>query len=100
MRNATINMSSKIDEVLGVLTGVWNEYDADGWHIVKTPFFVAMSATLKSGKNLLPIAPKKTASAVWTGLSNSGAVFVKAGQKVIELPEDAYVEINLFGATL
>ena len=32
MRNAIITGSSKTSDIVGVLTGVWNEYDERGWH--------------------------------------------------------------------
>ena len=58
MRNAIITGSSKTSDIVGVLTGVWNEYDERGWHIVKTPFFVSLSATLQAGPQILPVTPR------------------------------------------
>ena len=53
MRSALINSNSPKEDVWGVLTGIWNEYDEREWHVVKTPFMVAMTATLDAGPNML-----------------------------------------------
>lgn len=100
MRNGIINAGSPHQDVLGVLTGVWNEYD-DGpnkeWHIVKTPFFIHMSAVLKAGRNQLPIAPTRTCALYWTSKDNSASVVCRIGETGFDIPENAFCEITMYG---
>lgn len=98
MRSAIINGGSSTQDVLGVLTGVWNEYEERGWHIVKTPFFVSMTATLSAGPQILPVVPRRPCILRWAnGFGNSGNIAIKAKQKDFTLPENAVVQIELFG---
>ncbi len=97
MRNAVINGGSPKEEVLGVLTGVWNEYDDREWHVVKTPFMVAMVATLKAGPQILPVAPPRTSLLSWSNAEHSGSLVLKAKDKNFSLPENAVVQAIMFG---
>lgn len=97
MRNAIITGSSKTSDIVGVLTGVWNEYDERGWHVVKTPFFVSLSATLQAGPQILPVTPRRAAVLSWANANNSGVIVIKAMDRNFVLPENAVVETTLFG---
>lgn len=97
MRNAVINGGSPKEDVLGVLTGVWNEYDYREWHVVKTPFMVAMVATLKAGPQILPVAPPRTSLLSWANAEHSGSLVLKAKDKNFSLPENAVVQAIMFG---
>ena len=97
MRNAVINGGSPKEDVLGVLTGVWNEYDDREWHVVKTPFMVAMVATLKAGPQILPVAPPRTSLLSWANAEHSGSLVLKAKDKNFSLPENAVVQAIMFG---
>lgn len=97
MRNALINMNSPKEDVLGVLCGVWNEYDDREWHVVKTPFMVAMTATLPAGPQILPVAPPRTSILNWANAEHSGCVVLKAKDKTFSLPEKAVVQAIMFG---
>ena len=97
MRNAVINSSSPMSDVLGVLTGVWNEYDDREWHVVKTPFMVALTATLKAGPQILPVAPPRTSLLSWANAEHSGSLVLKAKDKNFSLPENAVVQAIMFG---
>ena len=97
MRNAVINGGSPKEDVLGVLTGVWNEYDDREWHVVKTPFMVAMIATLKAGPQILPVAPPRTSLLSWANAEHSGSLVLKAKDKNFSLPENAVVQAIMFG---
>ena len=102
MRNAIINGSSPREEVLGVLTGVWNEYNAGlnkAFHIVKTPFFVAITASLQAGNHILPVAPNNTAMLHWASKDNSGHIVIKARSTQFTLPEAAVIEVTYWGNT-
>ena len=102
MRSGVINANSPMQDVLGVLTGIWNQYKAGPnkeWTRVKCPLFVHMDAVLQKGRNELPIAPQKTCALYWTAKDSSGSVVCRVGQTGFELPENAYVEITMFGST-
>lgn len=97
MRSCIINGSSPMSDVLGVLTGVWNEYDDREWHVVKTPFMVALTATLKAGPQILPVAPPRTSLLSWANAEHSGSLVLKAKDKNFSLPENAVVQAIMFG---
>ena len=97
MRNAVINGGSPKEDVLGVLTGVWNEYDDREWHVVKTPFMVALTATLNAGPQILPVAPPRTSLLSWANAEHSGSLVLKAKDKNFSLPENAVVQAIMFG---
>ena len=97
MRNAVINGGSPKEDVWGVLTGVWNEYDDREWHVVKTPFMVAMVATLNAGPQILPVAPPRTSLLSWANAEHSGSLVLKAKDKNFSLPENAVVQAIMFG---
>lgn len=97
MRNAVINGGSPKEEVWGVLTGVWNEYDDREWHVVKTPFMVALTATLNAGPQILPVAPPRTSLLSWANAEHSGSLVLKAKDKNFSLPENAVVQAIMFG---
>lgn len=102
MRSGVINANSPMQDVLGVLTGIWTETNIGPnkeWHICKTPFFIHMDAVLQKGRNELPIAPQKTCALYWTAKDSSGSVVCRVGQTGFDLPENAYVEITMFGST-
>ena len=97
MRSGIINANSPREDIWGALTGVWNEYDERGWHIVKTPFFVSLSATLQAGPQILPVTPRRAAVLSWANANANGIVVLKALDRNFVLPENAVVEITLFG---
>lgn len=97
MRNAVINGGSPKEDVWGVLTGVWNEYDDREWHVVKTPFMVALTATLNAGPQILPVAPTRTSLLSWANAEHSGSLVLKAKDKNFSLPENAVVQAIMFG---
>ena len=97
MRSGIINAGSSKEDVLGILTGVWNEYDDREWRVVKTPFMVAMTATLKAGPQILPVAPPRTSLLSWANAEHSGSLVLKAKDKNFSLPENAVVQAIMFG---
>lgn len=102
MRNGIVNANSPKEDIWGTLTGVWNEYDTGlnkAWHVVKTPFFVHMEAVLEAGRNELPVVPVRTCAIAWTSKDKSGSVVCRVGETGFDLPENAFVEITMFGTT-
>ena len=97
MRSAIINSGSKKEDIYGVLTGVWNEYNDREWHVVKTPFFIAMTATLDAGPNMLPVTPPRTSLLSWANSAHSGSLVIKAKNRNFTMPEKAVVQVIMFG---
>ena len=97
MRNGIINAGSSKEDVLAVLTGTWNEYNDRGWHIVKTPFFVALSGTFQAGRQQLPGKPKTACLLTWANANGDGHVVIPALATGFDLPENAIVNLTLFG---
>lgn len=102
MRNGIINSNSPKEDVWGMLTGIWNEFDAGNnkeWHVVKTPFFLHMEATLEAGRHELPFPPNSTKALEWTAADESGRVVLHAGDTGFTLPRNAFCEVTMFGTT-
>lgn len=97
MRNGIINEGSSKEDVLAVLTGTWNEYNEREWHVVKTPFMVAMTATLDAGPNMLPVTPPRTSLLSWANSAHSGSLVLKAKDRNFTMPEKAVVQVLMFG---
>ena len=97
MRSALINSNSPKEDVWGVLTGIWNEYDERERHVVKTPFMVAMTATLDAGPNMLPVTPPRTSLLSWANSAHSGSLVLKAKDRNFTMPEKAVVQVLMFG---
>lgn len=100
MRNGIINENSPKQDVWGILTGIWCEMDAGPnkeWHVVKTPFMVAMTATLDAGPNILPVTPPRTSLLSWANSAHSGSLVIKAKDRNFTMPEKAVVQVIMFG---
>lgn len=100
MRNGVINAGSPREDIWGVLTGIWNEYDTGNnkeWHVVTTPFFIHCDAVLKAGRNQLPFKPNRTTALSWTSKDNFGSVVCRVGETGFDIPENAFVEVTMYG---
>ena len=102
MRSGVINSNSPMQDVLGILTGIWNYYKGGAnkeWTIVKCPLFIHMEAVLEAGRHELPIAPNSTKALHWTSKDSSGGVVIRAGETGFTIPQNAFCEITMFGTT-
>ena len=98
MYSGLIGKTSPTVDVLTVLTGTWDERDAGDWHVVMTPFFTILTATLPEGQRPLAYKVKKPMPAILFGNSgNVTAIAVKPGQDAIVLPEAGVVQVQVFG---
>lgn len=97
MRSGIINETSKLTDIVGVLTGSWYEYDRMGWHVVKTPFVLSMSGSFAAGPVEFPTIPNRYGIARWANDTASGNILVKPKQTNIVLPENAFVDITIYG---
>lgn len=100
MRSGVITSNSPMRDVLGILTGIWNQYKAGAnkaWTVVKCPLFIHMEAVLNAGRNELPFAPNDTKALSWTSKDRSGSVIIRAGETGFTIPENAFCEITIYG---
>lgn len=98
MNSAIINRGSQVNDVLGLLTGEWAETDRDGWHIVKTPFFVSVTGTVGAGSHALPFRVRNTCAGLLYKQDNSvEAVVVRPGDTAVDMPGAGLFRMDLFG---
>lgn len=98
MRSGAINGGSKVNDVLGILTGQWDEFDKGDWHVVLTPFFIVLTATLDVGKHPLPYKFKLPIAATASHSDGSvSALIIKVGENAIVMDKPGLVQINVFG---
>lgn len=98
MRSGAINGGSQVNDVLGILSGQWNEFDKGEWHVVLTPFFIVLTATLDAGAHPLPYTFKLPIAG--TACHNDGtvtAVIIKVGENAVRMSKPGIVQINVFG---
>ena len=98
MRSTIIDSGSKQSDIWGVLTGVWNEYDKGEWHIVRTPFYLTLSATLEEGGHPLPFRFKNPICGIVYGADGAiGSVVVRPGENSVNVQSTCIVKFSLFG---
>lgn len=98
MRSAIIDSGSKQSDIWGVLTGMWNEYDQGDWHIVRTPFFLTLSATLEAGGHPLPFRFKHPICGLVHGTDGAiSSVVVRPGENSVNIASTSIVKFSLFG---
>ena len=98
MRSTIIDAGSKQSDVWGLLQGTWNEFDKDSWHIVKTPFFLTLTATCSEGGHPLPFKFKVPIVGIkYFGDGGIEAVIVRPGENSINVTEKCVVKFQLFG---
>lgn len=99
MRNGIINATSPRDDIVGTLTGTWNEYDhASGWHVVVTPFFTAISGTFSAGSHELPFTFSGNVQLSLSYADGGGSfITVKAKQKSVKFGTACVAQAVVFG---
>lgn len=98
MYSGTINKFSPQVDVLEVLSGLWNEYDKGEFHVVVTPFFTVVTATLDTGSHVLPFSVTvPVAGTVSHADGTVEAVIVKPGDTAVSLSHPGIFQLDLFG---
>lgn len=98
MKSGMINKTSSMIDILEQLTGSWNEYNLADYHLVVTPFFTVVTATLDEGSTELPF--KVTRPVAGTLSHDDGtidAVIVKPGQTAIHADKPGLFQLEMFG---
>lgn len=99
MNSAIINKGSQVNDVLGLLTGEWSEFDRDGWHIVKTPFFVTVNAVVDAGSKALPFGVKNpTAGILYKQDNTLEAIVVRPGDTAAYFSGPGLFKLEMFGS--
>lgn len=99
MYSGTINKFSPQVDVLEVLSGLWNEYDKGEFHVVVTPFFTVVTATLDAGSHVLPFSVTvPVAGTVSHADGTVEAVIVKPGDTAVSLSQPGIFQLDLFGS--
>ena len=81
-----------------MLTGSWNEYDLGVYHLVVTPFFTVITATLNSGSTELPFkVTMPVAGTISHADSSIDAVIIKPGDTALNVKKAGLFQLNLFG---
>ena len=98
MKSGMINRTSPYVDVLEMLTGSWNEYDAGSYHIVVTPFFTVITATLDAGSTELPFKVTRPVAGTLSHADGSvDAVIVKPGQTALNVAKPGLFQLQMFG---
>lgn len=98
MKSGMINRTSPYVDVVEMLSGTWNEYDSGDYHIVVTPFFTVITATLDAGSTELPFS--FTLPVAGTLSHDDGsveAVIIRPGQTAINVGTAGLFQLQLFG---
>ena len=106
MRSTIIDAGSKQTDVWGLLQGTWNEYDVKvggesekkSWHVVKTPFFLILSATCDAGGYPLPFKFNVPVCGIlYYGDGSVSAAIVRPGENSINVSKKCIAKFQLFG---
>lgn len=98
MNSAIINKGSQVNDILGLLTGEWSEFDRDIWHIVKTPFFVDVTGVVDAGPQSLPFGVTSPTAGILYKQDNSvEAVMIKPGDTAVTFSSAGLFRMDLFG---
>lgn len=98
MRSTIIDAGSKQSDVWGLLQGTWNEWDTGEWHVVRTPFFLTLTAICDAGGHPLPFKFKVPVCGIkYYGNGDIGAIVVRPGENSINVTSKCVVKFQLFG---
>ena len=98
MKSGLINKTSPYVDVVDLLSGSWNEYDSGDFHIVVSPFFTVLSATLDAGSHALPFKVTIPVAAVVSHADGSvDACIVKPGDTAVHLNRPGIFNLQMFG---
>lgn len=99
MRSAIINRTSSLTDVMELLQGPWQEYDDGEFHIVKTPFFLVLTATLDAGSHALPFTfAVPVAGTVSHADGSVDASVIRPGETAVNLSSPGIFALQVFGA--
>ena len=82
-----------------LLQGPWQEYDTGEFHIVKTPFFLVVTATLDAGSHALPFTfAVPVAGTVSHADGSVDASVIRPGETAVNLSSPGIFSLQVFGA--
>lgn len=98
MHSGLISRTSPYTDVIDVLTGSYAEYNSGSYHIVVTPFFTVITATLDEGSKELPFkVTRPVAGTISHADGTVDAVIIKPGQTAIKIEKAGLFNLQMFG---
>lgn len=99
MKSAVINKTSPYGDLLEMMAGSWVETDRDGWHIVRTPFFLVMTAVLDPGRHVLPFKFQvPVAARISNADGTAEAAIIKPGDEAVNVTKPCILDLQVFGS--
>lgn len=98
VKSGQINRTSSLVDMLEVMSGTYSEYDSGEWHVVKTPMFLTMTATLDAGNHPLPFTfAVPVAGTLYCADGTTAAVIVRPNDTAVNVPKSGIVTFQVFG---
>ena len=98
MKSAIINRTSPFVDIVELLSGSWNEYTAGEFRVVRTPFFLTLTATLDAGRHVLPFRFTVPVAAVVAHADGTvDAAVIRPGETAVELSAPGVFSLQVFG---
>lgn len=98
MKSGLISKTSPQVDVLEILTGSWDDYSENGFHITHTPFFTVLTATLTAGRHPIPFKfSVPVAGIVYHADGTLEAVIVRPGENAVSVREPGIFTLQVFG---
>lgn len=98
MKSAVINRTSPFVDIVELLSGSWNEYESGEFHVVRTPFFLVLSATLDAGRHVLPFRFSVPVAATVSHADGTvDAAVIRPGETAVELSAPGVFALQVFG---
>lgn len=98
MYSGVINKTSTNVDVLEVLSGTWNQYTSGEWTVIKTPFYVVITAILDKGSHVMPFTVNvPIAGTLTTDGGDVKGVIYRPGNNVIDVTDPGIVQFSVFG---
>lgn len=98
MKSGLINKTSPFVDIVDMLSGSWNEYDEGEFHVVVTPFFTVLSATLDAGSHVFPFKVSVPVAAVVSHADKTvDSCIIRPGDTAVKLDKAGIFNLQLFG---
>lgn len=98
MKSGIINRTSPYVDVVEQMTGTWNEYDSGSFHVVVTPFFTVLTATLDAGSTLIPFRVTMPVAGTISHADGSvEAIIIRPGQTAVSVNSPGIFQLQMFG---
>ena len=98
MNSGLISKTSPYVDIIDVLSGTYSEYDSGSFHVVVTPFFTVLTATLDAGSTGLPFRVTMPVAGTISHADGSvEAVIIRPGQTAVSVDSPGIFQLQMFG---